>query len=221
MDAETQARLFEPFFTTRPSGQGTGIGLSTVSVIVENCGGTITVRSQPGKGTTFSIYLPAITQAVQGRLPQACATILLVEDMVPLRTLTRHILEDAGYRVLDAGDAAEALRLAHTCAEPIPLLITDVGMPGMSGFDLALRLKAVSPKTRVLFMSGQGAGKHQEVVGTRMPYALLEKPFTREMLLQAAGELLASADKVPSFRFPPASAVFGAPPLRKLPLASR
>lgn len=204
IDAETQAHMFEPFFSTKASGRGNGLGLSTVFDIVRQSGGAIAVHSAPGAGTTFKIHFPrcdwspiASEQNRAMPLPVGTETILLVEDSVPLRALTRRILEDCGYRVLDAGDPAEALRMAEQQHGLLPLMVTDVVMPGFSGFNLAQRLAALRPETRVLYMSGYNddATSHLRMCGQHD--AFLEKPFTREDLLHKVRELLDSPIRVP------------------------
>jgi len=198
MDKETQSRMFDPFFTTKEVGKGTGLGLSTVFGIVKQSAGSIDVASEPGRGTTFTIYLPRYEEAPAGVPEQdptplrgGTETILLVEDAVPLRGLTKRILEDCGYKVLDTGDPADALRLAAAHKGQLPLMITDVVMPGFSGPLLADRLVATRPGTRVLYVSGYSddAVAQQGVPGDR---AFLEKPFTRDALVRKVRELLDS-----------------------------
>jgi two-component system cell cycle sensor histidine kinase/response regulator CckA len=162
MDEATRQRIFEPFFTTKDQGKGTGLGLSTVYGIVEQSNGTIWVYSEPGKGTTFKIYLPCLDQAPQ----QAAArgetrtgthgheTILLVEDEQAVRSLTKRILESAGYTVLQASCGSEALALLDQHRGPIDLLLTDVVMPGMNGRELATRIAGVRLRMKVLYTSG-------------------------------------------------------------------
>jgi CheY-like chemotaxis protein len=208
MDGETKARIFEPFFTTKEQGQGTGLGLSTVYGIVQQSGGDIRVRSEPGRGTSFQIYLPcarasAVPAADDTRAPLLAAaaseTILLVEDEPAVRRLGRRILERGGYAVVEAGSAAAALDLAdrHPC--PIHLLLTDVVMPGMSGKALADRLGDRMPRLRVLFTSGytdDAIVRH----GVLEPgIAFLEKPFTPDVLLRRVREVLGTpAEQAPA-----------------------
>jgi two-component system, cell cycle sensor histidine kinase and response regulator CckA len=199
MDLETQSHIFEPFFSTKGPGQGTGLGLSTVFGIVRQSGGTIAVYSELGMGTTFKIHFPrrdeapvVMQQEKAKALRGGTETILLVDDATPLRGLTRLLLEGCGYTVLDSGDPGEALRIAGEHKGSLPLMITDVVMPGFSGSVLAERLAAVRPETKVLYTSGY---IDDAMVQLRVPgqdYAFLEKPFTRDALVRKVRELLDS-----------------------------
>jgi PAS domain S-box-containing protein len=195
MDLVTQAQIFDPFFTTKDSGKGTGLGLSTVFGVVKQSGGTIVVYSEPGKGTAFKIHFPRCDEApviVETAKPKqlrgGTETILLVDDATPIRLLTKLILEQCGYTVLDSGEPADALRIARGHKGPLPLMITDVVMPGFTGSVLAERLAADRPETRVLFTSGYAddATEKQGLFGA----AFLEKPFTRDNLVWKVRELL-------------------------------
>jgi len=198
MDAATQAHLFEPFFTTKGPEQGTGLGLATVHGIVTQSGGHLTVDSVLGQGTTFSIYLPRVEEAVDTSAPEAAQegpqqgveTIVLVEDHAAIRDITQTILQQHGYTVLAAADGREALQHSAQHEGPIHLLLTDVVMPGMSGRELADRLVRLRPEVRVLYMSGypDDALSHHGVLepGT----ALLLKPFAPHGLLQKVREVL-------------------------------
>ena len=164
MDPGTLAHIFEPFFTTKEVGKGTGLGLATVYGIVMQSGGRIHVDSEPGHGTTFTIYLPRVREAASppkeaapaGRIasPSCSKTVLLVEDSDTVRELTRNILELTGYDVLEAGSPEDAIRLCESHEGEIHLLLTDVVMPGMSGRDLSDRLRPGRPAMKVLYMSG-------------------------------------------------------------------
>ena len=198
MDEATRARIFEPFFTTKESGKGTGLGLSIVYGIVKQNAGEITVHSEPSRGTTFTIYLPAVSgQAVPIErvsdldVPAAGgATILLVEDDEAIRDLTRTMLHRERYTVLEAGGPAEALRVAGAYQGPIHLLLTDVVMPGATGIDLSRELLAIRPEVRVLYMSGytDTSVVQQGILTADTPF--LQKPFTGERLRRKVREVL-------------------------------
>ena len=190
MDRETQARIFEPFFTTRGLGEGTGLGLSTVYGIVKQNEGFINVYSEPGKGTTFRIYLRRHEgDAAQAGATVAAApseghgeTVLLVEDEPAILSLGRRMLESLGYRVLTAGTPREALAIADEHADGIVLLITDVVMPGMNGRELSRRLQERYPGAGTLFMSGYTPNvvTHRGVLEEGVHF--MHKPFSRAEL---------------------------------------
>ena len=202
MDAETQSHIFEPFFTTKGQA-GTGLGLSTVYGIVKQSGGYIWVYSEPDKGTTFRIYLPRATEAMEnlaqtatpteaGAAPPGKETILVVEDEANLRYLARQFLEKQGYRVIEAADGAVAMQIAVAHEGPIHLLLTDVIMPGMNGRELAQRIVEIRPQTKVLYMSGYT----ENVIGRDgtldAGIRLLQKPFTLRDLKSKVREVLDS-----------------------------
>ncbi|MCP4039611.1 MAG: PAS domain S-box protein [bacterium] len=211
MDPEIQSMIFEPFFTTKESGKGTGLGLSTVIGIVQQTGGHIEVESVTGRGTSFVIYLPRAEGVAM--LPERNLspdqfsgeeTVLVVEDSDPVRKLVVRCLERHGYTVLEAASGTEGLRLSNRHPGHIQLLLSDVVLPRMDGFEVAQRLQAMRPDTRVMFMSGftdDGLAKHG--VDAR-DIALLEKPFTPSTLLRTVREYL-DAGTMP------------APPVRSLP----
>jgi two-component system cell cycle sensor histidine kinase/response regulator CckA len=198
MDEQTQQRMFEPFFTTKPEGEGTGLGLATVYGIVKQSDGYIWVYSEPGRGTTFKVYLPRIdevSEATRPAGPSADAsrgheTILLVEDTEMLRDVIRETLEERGYAVLLASNGEEALVVAREREGPIDLLLSDVVMPRLGGADLAKRLLALRPGIRVLYMSGytDGAISQHGILGEGV--MLLEKPFSGDKLVRAVREAL-------------------------------
>jgi two-component system, cell cycle sensor histidine kinase and response regulator CckA len=205
MDLEVQSHIFEPFFSTKPPGQGTGLGLSTVFGIVKQSGGAIAVYSEPDVGTTFKILFPRcddvpIAKELGEAMPLrgGTETILLVDDAASLRGLTRRLLEDCGYTVLDSGDPVEALRMAEEHMGPLPLMITDVVMPGFSGSVLAEKLAAIRPETKVLYASGYNDDSIIQLRVRGQDYAFLEKPFTREDLLRKVRGLLDSSIQRPS-----------------------
>jgi CheY-like chemotaxis protein len=197
MDAETRARIFEPFFSTKAAGKGTGLGLSTVFGIIKQSAGAINVYSEPGHGTKFKVYFPRCEEVPEVIHPESALplrggseTILLVDDAAPLRGLTRLLLEGCGYTVLDSGDPADAIRLAARHKGPLPLLITDVVMPGFSGRVLAERLTAVRPETKVLYTSGYAGDEVAQHGLLEAEFAFLEKPFTRDALIRKVREIL-------------------------------
>ncbi len=203
MDAETQARIFEPFFTTKELGKGTGLGLSTVYGIVKQSGGHIEVYSEPGRGTTFRIYLPRIEEAAEAvepgkareQLPRGSETILLVEDEAGVRTLAKTILQTHGYTVLDAAQGKDAFLLSGQHEGLIHLMVTDMVMPEMSGREVAERLKPLRPNMKVLFMSGftDKAMVHHGELDRGM--AFLQKPFTPQTLARKVREVLDAPTK--------------------------
>ncbi len=193
MDRKTQARIFEPFFSTKGASKGTGLGLASVHGIVTQSGGYITVQSELGQGTTFEIYLPLVEDEpamAQEELPLRPATgtevILLVEDEPGIRELSRAFLESLGYKLLLASNGKHALKVADGYAGAIDLLITDVIMPGMRGTDVAAELKARRPEIKVLYVSG-----FADIGITDAP--VLEKPFAFETLGAEIRHLLDSS----------------------------
>jgi CheY-like chemotaxis protein len=194
MDQTVLTRIFEPFFTTKEIGKGTGLGLATVYGLLKQMAGHIWVYSEPGRGTTFKIYLPsaekkldlAIAAQAEPAVPEKSnATILLVEDDEIMRTLTRQMLEEHGFRVIVASDGKAALESLAAHAAPIDVVLTDVVMRGMSGPELVAEITRSRPKLRVVYMSGYTG----ELIGgqdiLRGGKTLLEKPFTRTALLKA------------------------------------
>jgi two-component system cell cycle sensor histidine kinase/response regulator CckA len=180
MSEETVARIFEPFFTTKEQGKGTGLGLATVYGIVEQAGGRIAVASEQGRGTQFTISLPASKRSAVKEEP--AATILLAEDEPALRKLARLILEEEHYRVIEARNGRDALELAARYRGTIDLLLTDIVMPELSGPDLVAQLASVRPDLSVIYMSGYTdsriAGRHL----ADESHSLLRKPFDPDEL---------------------------------------
>jgi len=197
MDAETRARAFDPFFTRKPVGEGTGLGLSIVYGIVKQGGGHARVLSEPGQGARFELYWPrAPQQPVDGDAPAASAAprgrerILLVEDEVELRHALHTVLRNSGYAVIEAEDAAAALRTAAKKDEAIDLVLTDVVMPHMSGLELVEELSALRPDAKVLLVSGHL--NHPSLRDRELPpgLAFLPKPFLPRDLTAKIREVL-------------------------------
>jgi PAS domain S-box-containing protein len=198
MDAQTQARMFEPFFTTKGPGKGTGLGLATVYGVVKQSGGYIYVYSEPGRGTTFKIYLPQVSADLDVLLPDSekrrsargTETILFVEDEQSVRELVRDYLVGAGYCMLEAPDGVQALKVAAAHPGLIHMLITDVVMPHLSGPQLATKLSAERTDLKVLFISGytdDTVFRHGVLEGG---VAFLQKPFNLKALSQKIREVL-------------------------------
>jgi len=203
MDEHTLAHLFEPFFTTKSAGKGTGLGLSTVYGIVQRAGGHIRVKSAPGQGSTFTVYLPRVEEPTAVEEPErpvgeaihGAETILVVEDEDAVRSMVREALEARGYRVLVARNGVEALDLAGRYGDYIDLLVTDVIMPQMNGAELAQRLARLRPGLRVLFVSGYTDDAVIRVGVLEQRTAFLQKPFSLDVLGRTVRDVL---DKGPA-----------------------
>jgi PAS domain S-box-containing protein len=197
MDEVTRVRVFEPFFSTKGPDKGTGLGLAVVHGIVKQSGGHIAVDSEPGRGTTFRIYLPRVEDAAAPgkshyglvKAPRGSETILLTEDEPAVRALARHVLTTHGYTVLEADHGKAALHVAEECRGPIHLLVTDVIMPGMSGPQLTDRLSAERTGLKVLYLSGHTDSAIRQAV-LKADAAFLQKPFTPTALAQKVREVL-------------------------------
>jgi two-component system, cell cycle sensor histidine kinase and response regulator CckA len=206
MDQETLSHIFEPFFTTKEQTKGTGLGLATVYGIVKQSGGSIFVDSEPGNGASFKIYLPRIDQPVSRSQEQrveidtlrGSETVLVVEDEEAVRKLIHQTLRKYGYEVLEAANGAEALRLCETHSTPIPLMITDVVMPQMSGRELAARLHERYPEMRVLYMSGytDDAVVRHGLLDASVFF--LQKPFAPGVLVRNVRETLDRPNVAPA-----------------------
>jgi CheY-like chemotaxis protein len=198
MDEDTQTQIFEPFFTTKGPGKGTGLGLATVYGIVSQSGGAITVESRLKEGTTFTVYLPKETEAIEPPPPpepplepnHSAARVLVVEDELIVRELVCAVLSSQGYDVLCAETGFEALRLAGESLKPIDLLVSDVMMPQMTGPEVARELLALSPRTKVLYVSGYSEEDISEDGVLSPGVNLLPKPFTAEALGRRVREVL-------------------------------
>jgi two-component system cell cycle sensor histidine kinase/response regulator CckA len=207
MESGTKSRIFEPFFTTKEKGKGTGLGLSTVYGIVKQSGGHIFVDSEPGRGTTFKLYLPNVDEVEGSRIldlreepVKGTETILLVEDELAVRNLSSMVLRETGYAVLEASDGEEALELANRHDGKIDLLLTDVIMPGMSGKELSEQLKPKRPDMKVVFASGytEDTILHHRVLDSREEF--IQKPFTPTSLTKKLREVLGRKGQVSSLR---------------------
>jgi two-component system, cell cycle sensor histidine kinase and response regulator CckA len=196
MSKEVLDRIFEPFFTTKDRGAGTGLGLATVYGIVKQAEGYVLPQSEPGKGATFTIYLPATDaiaeQQVAGPEPgqenARAATILVAEDEAGIRRIAERILSGAGFEVLTAASGSEALEMARAHGDDIDVLVTDVVMPKMSGVELADRLKLEHPRLETIFMSGYPDEMLSERGVLEDKHRYLHKPFT-------SGDLLSETER--------------------------
>ena len=201
MSRDVRDKLFEPFFTTKEKGRGTGLGLPSVYGIVKQSGGFVWVYSEVGQGTTFKIYLPRAKgaeskmQSTPTRNRQVGSeTILLVEDDAEVRSVATRILRRNGYRVLEAENGAEALRVCENESEPVDLIVTDIVMPEMGGTELAKRVRETQPDARILFTSGY---TEDAVIRQSLLHAgedFIEKPFTPATLAKKAREILTTQD---------------------------
>jgi two-component system, cell cycle sensor histidine kinase and response regulator CckA len=200
---ETQDRIFEPFFTTKEKGKGTGLGLSTVYGIVRQSEGYISVSSEPGQGAAFRIHLPRVKEQPDVPLPpeegagaslRGAETILLVEDEEAVRSLVKNILEGFGYKILLATCGDEALALCKQHPAPIPLLLTDLVMPGMGGRELADRLKLLYPDMKLLYMSGYTDDTILRSGTLGRAEAFIGKPFTPQAIARKVRGVLDTGD---------------------------
>jgi two-component system cell cycle sensor histidine kinase/response regulator CckA len=199
MSPEAMKHLFEPFFTTKSVGKGSGLGLAMVYGIVKQSGGDLWAYSEPGAGTTFKIYLPSaapvsdVAEQAPEELPQVPSggAVLVVEDDPLVRTMVRRSLSEAGFKILEAGDGPEGLRLASE-HEDIDVVLTDLALPGIGGRELARRLADVRPDLPVVFMSGYTDDDLARRGLLEAGHPFLEKPFPPEALARKIGEVLAA-----------------------------
>jgi two-component system, cell cycle sensor histidine kinase and response regulator CckA len=193
MDQATRSRLFEPFFTTKEPGKGSGLGLATVYGAVRQMDGQVSVYSQPGCGTIFEIYLPRVTEAVSPAVrkhsPKGSETILLVDDEDGVRKLVHAVLQSNGYEVIEANNGAAALAAYEKNGHKIDMVLTDVVMPQLNGFELGRQLKEQSPALKILYMSGY-RDNAPGASGGQGSKAFLHKPFTPDVLLSTVREIL-------------------------------
>jgi CheY-like chemotaxis protein len=197
IEEEIKARIFDPFFTTKPQGQGTGLGLAMVYGFVRQSGGAITVESEPGRGTTFTLYLPRGAAAPSRVAPpkravpevRGSGTILIAEDERPIRRLVASVLQQAGFQTIEAIDGQEALELFAKNSQVVALVITDVVMPRMGGRQLAQHLRGLRTDLRLLYMTGyaeEGDALRQTAPNARV----LLKPFSPDALLNTVTAIL-------------------------------
>jgi signal transduction histidine kinase/CheY-like chemotaxis protein len=205
MDQHTLEHAFEPFFTTK-AGKGTGLGLASVQGVIAQSGGRVQVQSQPGRGTRFELYFPRVNKplgefsdAHPTRIrPKSSETILVVDDEALIRTLLERVLSQAGYNVLVAEDAEEAMRICRTQPGPIHLLLTDIVMPHVGGLELGRMVTAIRPEMRVLYMSGYA----EDVIARRAPndeltIRVLKKPFSADSLAGHIRDVLTEQPRHP------------------------
>jgi CheY-like chemotaxis protein len=215
MDSYTLNRIFEPFFTTKEVGKGTGLGLATVYGIVKQHEGWIEVSSEPGKGTTFNVFLPPSTASVESAQAESDPTtfvrggsesVLLVEDEPVLRDLAHLILEECGYNVLEAGSGPEALDAWDRHRDEIDLLLTDMVMPEkVSGVELAEKLLAQKPSLKIVFVSGYTVDDVSTAFLRRNNFArFLQKPYNRTNLARSVRDALDGIAAPPPLEATPA-----------------
>ncbi|HEU4390122.1 MAG TPA: ATP-binding protein, partial [Blastocatellia bacterium] len=197
MNTETQSHIFEPFYTTKEKGKGTGLGLSTAYGIIKQSGGDISVYSEPGRGTTFNLYLPRVDEVTDAprrttpaASPRGVETVLLAEDEPAVRDFVAVALRTQGYTVIEAENGQKALALAREYPKTIHLLVTDVVMPKMSGPELASRFTALRPQSKILYVSGYTGDAIVDHGVLRSGLAFLQKPFTPDTLGRKVREVL-------------------------------
>jgi two-component system, cell cycle sensor histidine kinase and response regulator CckA len=212
MDNETLSRIFEPFFTTKEEGKGTGLGLATTYGIVKQSGGHLTVASVPGKGSTFRIYLPKLSDS--GAIPQPSKaqfnqprreTVLVVEDESALRKLMTKVFERAGFQVVEAKDGEQAVEICKSWAEPLDMVVSDLAMPKLNGLQLKEAVSGLCPAAKFLLISGYAEDVVEDPAILRKDTNFLEKPFLPDELILKVREILRGKNGEPT-------AVESAPP---------
>ncbi len=202
MDEETRAHLFEPFFTTKGTGEGTGLGLSVVYGVVKACNGFVDVTSAPGKGTSFYLYFPAVTDqkisewkstAERKEIAGGNETILLVEDEEALRALIRSLLEEKGYHVITAADGEEAITIYARSFHQIHLILSDIGLPKVNGWDAFLRMRQINPAARAILASGYIDSNMKATMTSAGMADIMQKPYTANEIFEKVRSVL---DKV-------------------------
>jgi CheY-like chemotaxis protein len=201
MDEETLSHIFEPFFTTKKEGEGTGLGLAMVHGIVRQSGGHVYAYSEPGKGTTIKVYIPKTDEIAESEKeekepaapPKGTETILLAEDEKQVRDFAKRVLENNGYRVLEAADGEEALRVLRSHRGAIQLLMTDVVMPKMNGPELAAHAADMRPDITVIYLSGYAESAITRNGVLEPGTVFLQKPVTVKALSRKVREVLDAA----------------------------
>ena len=199
MDEQTRSRIFEPFFTTKGQGSGTGLGLAVVYGIVNSHHGFIEVLSKPGKGTTFHLYFPVQMHRFEtlqedltagGQIPGGEETIMIVEDELMLQALVKELLESHGYQVHTASDGAEAVELYQRVGSEIDLVLTDIGLPKLSGWDVCRKIMALNPKAKVLVASGYVDPSAKSDLKDSAAKGFIHKPYLPEDILKQIRDVL-------------------------------
>jgi CheY-like chemotaxis protein len=205
MSPETVQKIFEPFFTTKSAGKGTGLGLSTSLNIVKNHGGFMTVKSQPGEGSEFNVYLPALNAAPVAEVDQKQMNlptghgelIIVVDDETAICELTKATLENFGYRVMTAGSGPEAVALFADNRQEVKLVVTDTAMPFMDGRATSLALRKINPDLKIITASGDGERKESDTNFRLKVNAFIPKPYTAEKLVETVNKVLTEKTQTP------------------------